>query len=90
MEKEQPTSETTQAAVEKKMRKSYRELKAVLNFSFFCFKTKGQNNISRIILLKKNIIKQKGYKKRSAYFRIRQPVLYSLFKIQNSLLLIKP
>jgi len=51
--KEQPSSETAGAAVEKIRKKSYRELKAVLNFSFFCFKTKGQNYISRVFLQKK-------------------------------------
>jgi len=65
--KEQLRSETARAAVEKIKRKSYRELKAVLNFSFFCFKTKGQNNISRIILLKKTSSNKKDIKKGQLY-----------------------
>jgi len=47
MEEQQPSSETTQAAVGKIKRKSYRELKAVLIFSFFCIKAKGQKTISK-------------------------------------------
>jgi len=38
--KQQPSNEMAQAAVEKIRRKSYREIKGVLIFSFFCIKTK--------------------------------------------------
>jgi len=44
--KQQPSNEMAQAAVEKIRRKSYRELKGVLIFSFFCIKAKGQKMIS--------------------------------------------
>jgi len=51
LEKQQLKSVTAQAAEEKIMRKSYRELKAVLIFSFFCIKAKGhENKISTFVL----------------------------------------
>jgi len=43
--KQQPSNEMAQAAVEKIRRKSYRELKGALIFSFFCIKAKGQRRI---------------------------------------------
>jgi hypothetical protein len=44
--KQQTSNEMAQAAVEKIRRKSYRELKGALIFSFFCIKAKGQKMIS--------------------------------------------